>query len=53
MHLLLVLIRTRKRATKAVALAEQTGHNVRLMLSTYAHVISPKFLFVDFSNLDG
>jgi integrase len=30
-----------------IALAEQTGHSPRLMLSTYAHEIDPKCLFVD------
>jgi integrase len=30
-----------------VDLAKQTGHSVRVMLSTYAHVINPECLFVD------
>ena len=35
-----------------IALAEQTGHSVRVLLSIYAHVISQKFLFIDFGDLD-
>jgi integrase len=31
-----------------IALAEQTGHDKRVMLSTYAHAIEQKCLFVDF-----
>jgi integrase len=31
-----------------IALAEQTGHDKRVMLSTYAHAIDRKCLFVDF-----
>ena len=31
-----------------VDLSEQTGHSVRVMLSTYAHAIEQKCLFVDF-----
>jgi integrase len=31
-----------------IALAEQTGHDKRVMLSTYAHAIERKCLFVDF-----
>jgi integrase len=31
-----------------IALAEQTGHDKRVMLSTYAHAIDSKCLFVDF-----
>ena len=30
-----------------IALAEQTGHDKRTMLSTYAHAIEQKCLFVD------
>ena len=35
-----------------IELAKQTGHDVQVMFSTYAHVIDPKFLFVDFGDLD-
>ena len=31
-----------------IALAEQTGHDKRVLLSTYAHAIDRKCLFVDF-----
>lgn len=31
-----------------ISLAEQTGHDKRVMLSTYAHAIEQKCLFVDF-----
>ena len=31
-----------------IELAKQTGHDVQVMFSTYAHVIDPKFLFIDF-----
>ena len=33
-----------------IALAEQTGHDKRTMLSTYAHAIDQKCLFVDIEN---
>jgi integrase len=32
-----------------IALAEQTGHDKRVMLSTYAHAIGTDCLFVDIS----
>ncbi len=31
-----------------IALAEQTGHDKRVLLSTYAHAIDRECLFVDF-----
>jgi integrase len=36
------------RGANYIALAEQTGHDKRVMLSTYAHAIEQKCLFVDF-----
>jgi integrase len=35
-----------------IALAKQTGHSVKVLLSTYDHVINKKYLLVDFSDLD-
>ncbi len=35
------------RGANPIALAEQTGHDKRVMLSTYAHAIEQKCLFVD------
>ncbi len=32
-----------------IALAEQTGHDKRVLLSTYAHAIEQKCLFIDFT----
>jgi integrase len=36
------------RGANPIALAEQTGHDKRVLLSTYAHAIEQKCLFVDF-----
>jgi integrase len=33
-----------------VDLAEQTGHDVKVLLNTYAHAIKQESLFVEFSN---
>jgi integrase len=33
-----------------IDLAEQTGHDKRVLLSTYAHAIGKKSLFVDFTD---
>lgn len=40
------------RGVNPIALAEQTGHDKRVLLSTYAHAIVQECLFVDFSKLD-
>lgn len=40
------------RGVNPIALAEQTGHSVRVLLSTYAHAIDRRCLFVDFLQLD-
>jgi integrase len=37
----------------AIALAEQTGHDKRVMLSTYAHAINRECLFVDLGQSQG
>jgi integrase len=35
-----------------IALAEQTGHDKRVMLSTYAHAIGSECLFVDLGAIE-
>jgi integrase len=35
-----------------IALAEQTGHDKRMMLSTYAHAIGSECLFVDIGAIE-
>jgi integrase len=41
-----------ERGANPIALAKQTGHSVKVLLSTYDHVINKKYLLVDFSDLD-
>ena len=38
-----------KKGANFIALAEQTGHDKRVLLSTYAHAIGQECLFVDFT----